>query len=145
MRIFVVQRHAATHLHYDLRLEIDGVLKSWAVPKGPPETIGVRRLAILVKDHPLEFADFEGVIPVGHGGAGTVEIWDKGWYETEGSAPAAQQFERGVMELTLRGRILDGRYSLIRMISKKKKGGKPKDEWLLAKRSGGGAVTASQR
>jgi len=103
---FVVQKHKATRLHYDLRLELDGVLKSWAVPKGPPTEPKIRRLAVAVEDHPVDYISFEGTIPKGEYGAGTVEIWDKGTFELK---------ERGdkVMSLVLHGKRLHGDYRLV--------------------------------
>jgi DNA ligase D-like protein (predicted 3'-phosphoesterase) len=115
---FVVQRHQASHLHYDFRLEMGGVLKSWAVPKGVPDESGVRRLAVQVEDHPVEYLDFAGTIPEGEYGAGTVEIWDKGNYELEQRTPDR-------LEFTLNGEKLSGGYALIHT------GGK---NWLLLKR-----------
>jgi len=111
-RIYVIQRHQATHLHWDLRLEMDGVLKSWAVPKEPPAEKGVRRLAVLVEDHPLEYADFEGVIPEGEYGAGVVEIWDKGTYRLIDRKPNKIVFE-------INGKRLKGRYCLLRFKGEK--------------------------
>ncbi|MEW6034417.1 MAG: DNA polymerase ligase N-terminal domain-containing protein [Chloroflexota bacterium] len=105
-RRFVVHRHQATHLHYDFRLELDGVLKSWAVPKGLPAEPGVKRLAVQVDDHPLEYASFSGTIPEGMYGAGTVEIWDGGGYNLVERGPDRLVFE-------LEGRKLWGRYVLV--------------------------------
>jgi len=115
---FVVQRHQARHLHYDFRLEMEGVLKSWAVPKGMPLEPGVRRLAVQVEDHPVEYIDFAGKIPESEYGAGTVEIWDKGNFKLDGKAP-------DLLEITLRGERLSGGYALIHT------GGK---NWLVIKR-----------
>jgi DNA ligase D-like protein (predicted 3'-phosphoesterase) len=119
--IFVVHEHDATHLHYDLRLEMSGVLRSWAVPKEPPEKEGVKRLAIQTEDHPLEYADFEGTISEGMYGAGTVRIWDKGSFFLEEEKEDKLLFE-------LKGKRLIGKYVLIRT---KFKG---KDSWLFFKR-----------
>ena len=119
--IFVVHEHDASHLHYDLRVEINGVLRSWAVPKEPPVTEGTKRLAIQAEDHPLEYADFEGTIPEGMYGAGTVRIWDKGEFTLENEKDNELIFE-------LKGKKLVGKYALIKT---KFKG---KDSWLFFKR-----------
>jgi bifunctional non-homologous end joining protein LigD len=119
--IFVIQEHHARRLHYDLRLESGGVLKSWAVPKGIPETTRERRLAVETEDHPYEYASFEGEIPKGHYGAGTVKIWDKGHY-------APKLWEDDKIEFTLDGERLKGRYVLVRL-----KKAEDKKDWLLLK------------
>jgi DNA ligase D-like protein (predicted 3'-phosphoesterase) len=130
--IFVIQKHAASHLHYDFRLEVEGVLKSWAVPKGPSTDPKDKRLAVPTEDHPLEYADFEGVIPEGEYGAGTVLVWDTGPYrnltEKKGEAiPLGQAVEHGHVKVWLEGKKLKGGYALTRF----RKG---KDEsWLLVK------------
>jgi DNA ligase D-like protein (predicted 3'-phosphoesterase) len=116
---FVVQRHDASRLHWDFRLEMDGVLKSWAVPKEPPTKPGLRRLAVAVEDHDLDYIDFEGVIPEGEYGAGTVEIWDKGDFELESWKPDKLVFE-------LRGEKMRGRYTLVHFTEKA-------ENWLLFK------------
>jgi len=103
---FVIQKHKATHLHFDFRLEMEGTLKSWAVPKGLPESPGAKRLAVAVEDHPLDYIDFEGIIPEGHYGAGIVEIWDRGEYEVE-----TLKEDKIVFNLT--GKRIKGRYALI--------------------------------
>jgi len=108
--IFVIQKHKAAHLHYDFRLEKDGVLKSWAVPKEPPAEEGVKRLAIQVEDHELGYASFEGQIPKGEYGAGTVEIWDKGYY-------VPLKFESKEILVELIGKKLKGAYCLIKLKS----------------------------
>jgi DNA ligase D-like protein (predicted 3'-phosphoesterase) len=110
--IYVVQKHAATHLHYDLRLEMDDVLKSWAVPKEPPVDFGVRRLAVQVEDHPVAYATFEGTIPEGEYGAGTVEIWDRGTFKL-----IDRKEDKLVVEIN--GEKLKGPYVLVRLKDKK--------------------------
>ncbi len=124
---FVVQRHRARRLHYDLRLEIDGVLVSWAVPRGPSLDPSVRRLAVLVEDHPLEYLDFEGVIPRGEYGAGDVIVWDRGTYRLARGVDAAAEMERGELHIDLFGQKLRGRMALVRT-GRRAHGG---DQWLM--------------
>ncbi len=127
-RLFVVQKHAARRLHYDLRLEMDGVLKSWAVPKGPSIRPEEKRLAVHVEDHPIEYADFEGVIPPDNYGAGAVILWDRGWYRVVKEGEPLQQLARGKLEVEFFGYKLRGRWTLARMSGKDK-------EWLLLKKA----------
>jgi bifunctional non-homologous end joining protein LigD len=126
---FVVQKHAASHLHYDFRLEADGVLKSWAVPKGPTLTSGERRLAMQVEDHPLDYFDFEGVIPAGNYGAGEVIVWDWGTYETADGGDPSEAIARGKIKLRMRGEKLRGLFTLVRMHGR----GDDDRGWLLFK------------
>jgi len=119
---FVIQEHHARTLHYDLRLERDGVLKSWAVPKGMPRTAGEKHLAVAVEDHPLEYGTFEGEIAKGEYGAGTVSIWDSGTYETK-------HWDDEKVEVVLHGRRIDGRYVLVKFLRA------GKDNWLLLRGS----------
>lgn len=120
--IFVIHKHHASHLHWDLRLEMDGVLKSWAVPKEPPVSKNVKRLAVQVEDHPIEYAKFHGVIPEGNYGAGKVEIWDKGKYVLKSRSKKKIEFH-------LKGKKLKGDYVLI----KTSYGSKPGKSWLWFK------------
>jgi len=124
--IFVVQKHQASHLHYDFRLAIDGVLKSWAVPKGPSVNPKDKRLAVMTEDHPLEYANFEGVIPEGEYGAGTVEIWDKGTWEPIGDVQTGLKQRK--LEFILHGKKLSGTWVLVGFKNDPK-------NWLLIKKS----------
>ncbi len=125
---FVVQKHAATRLHYDFRIELDGVLKSWAVPKGPSMNPADKRLAVQVEDHPFEYRTFEGSIPKGQYGGGEVIVWDNGTYEPEGDKPARQQLERGELKFKLFGEKLRGSFVLVRTRSNDSK-----PQWLMIK------------
>ncbi|ALA59070.1 DNA ligase D [Nitrospira moscoviensis] len=126
--LFVVQKHAASRLHYDFRLELDGTLKSWAVPKGPSLDPAQKRLAVHVEDHPLEYAEFEGVIPPKQYGAGTVLVWDRGTWEP--LSDPREGYRRGVLKFRLRGEKLHGGWTLVRM---HRRGGEDEDNWLLIK------------
>ena len=128
---FVVQQHSARRMHWDFRLEIDGVLKSWAVPRGPSVDPKEKRLAVQTEDHPIEYADFEGIIPAGNYGAGAVIVWDRGIYALLDDVSAADALGRGKLDLDLRGFKLHGRWALVRI-----KGGKG-NEWLLMKKPEG--------
>ncbi|MBC7873230.1 MAG: DNA ligase D [Ferruginibacter sp.] len=130
---FVVQRHEASHLHYDFRLELDGVLKSWAVPKGPSLNPSTKRLAVMVEDHPVDYISFKGIIPAGNYGAGKVEIWDNGVFEPINAAhepvsekDALQSLKKGELKFQLKGKKLKGEFVLVRLKNEEK-------NWLLIK------------
>src|SRR5213592_3601670 len=132
---FVVQKHAASHLHYDFRLELNGVLKSWAVPKGPSMNPNDKRLAMMVEDHPFAYKDFEGIIPEGNYGAGTVIIWDNGTYallEEQSKAATEKKLKadlkKGHLSFILNGKKLKGEFSLVRLHN-------TEDNWLLIKKN----------
>src|SRR5215472_10948531 len=129
---FIVQEHWARNLHFDLRLELDGVLKSWAVPKGPSVRAEEKRLAVHVEDHPLEYANFEGVIPSGNYGAGSVIVWDRGTYRSFKPESVRELYERGLLELELFGHKLGGKWTLVRTRGDK--------QWLLLKKKDAAAA-----
>jgi DNA ligase D-like protein (predicted 3'-phosphoesterase) len=128
---FVIQKHAASHLHYDFRLELDGVMKSWAVPKGPSLDPTVRRLAMEVEDHPISYNTFEGTIPQGEYGGGTVMLWDRGTYDADdggGAESLRRGYEKGELRFVMHGKRLKGGFVLARL----RRPGRP--QWLLIKR-----------
>lgn len=130
---FVVQKHAASHLHFDFRLELDGVMKSWAIPKGPSLDPAVKRLAVEVEDHPIEYNRFEGAIPAGEYGGGTVMLWDRGHYHADGDpadpiAALREGYHRGDLKFVLEGKRLKGSWVLVRT---RRPASKP--QWLLIK------------
>lgn len=127
---FVIQRHDASHLHYDFRLELGGVLKSWAVPKGPSMNTEDKRLAVQVEDHPVSYIDFEGIIPKGNYGAGEVGVWDAGKFfpvneelEKISEKDALQALEHGELKIFLKGEKIEGGFVLVRMKKDEKKTG----------------------
>src|ERR1700683_3318299 len=147
-RRFVIQKHDATRLHYDLRLELDGVFKSWAVTKGPSLDPHDRRLAVEVEDHPLAYGDFEGTIPKGEYGGGTVQLWDRGYWEPEGSMTPEWGLASGELKFSLEGERLKGSWVLVRM--KHDKTANKRANWLLIKhrdqhaRDGDGAAVLAE-
>lgn len=135
---FVIQKHAARRLHYDFRLEMDGVLKSWAVTRGPSLVPSDKRLAVHVEDHPLEYGGFEGTIPRGEYGGGTVILWDRGIWSPLNDAHKG--YAKGHLEFELEGEKLRGRWHLVRM---PKRRGEKRENWLLIKSDDEAARTAS--
>ncbi|MGH8485745.1 MAG: DNA polymerase ligase N-terminal domain-containing protein, partial [Pseudomonas sp.] len=134
---YCIQKHDASHLHYDFRLELDGTLKSWAIPKGPSLDPKVRRLAVHVEDHPLDYANFEGNIPEGHYGAGDVIVWDRGIWEPEGDPQAS--YAKGKLRFRLRGEKLSGIWNLFRTQLAGKK-----EQWMLVKSDDGQARSEAE-
>src|SRR5215470_3998919 len=125
---FFIQRHSARRLHYDLRLEMDGALRSWALPHGPTLDPSIKRLAVLVEDHPLDYGNFEGTIPSGNYGAGKVILWDRGTYEMLGDKSPEEQWKKGDLKFSLHGQKLAGEFALVRTNRNKGK------DWLLIKK-----------
>lgn len=139
-RRFVIQKHQARRLHYDLRLELGGVYKSWAITRGPSLVPGDKRLAVRVEDHPLDYGRFEGTIPRGQYGAGTVIVWDRGTWSS--TSDAARSLAKGHLEFSLKGRKLGGRWHLVRMNVGT---GAKRDNWLLIKADDGKARSRKDR
>jgi bifunctional non-homologous end joining protein LigD len=143
---YVIQKHAASHLHYDLRLELDGVMKSWAVPKGPSLDPSVKRLAMQVEDHPIEYNEFEGTIPKGEYGGGTVMVWDRGTYTYDGDDEAdpvealRRGYEKGDFKFRLDGDRLKGSWVLVRT----RRGDSRRPQWLLIKHRDDAAEPGSE-
>jgi len=136
---FVIQKHAASHLHFDLRIELDGVMKSWAVPKGPSLDPAVKRLAMQVEDHPIDYNTFEGTIPAGEYGGGTVMLWDRGTYSSDKVGPGEDPesavrdgLARGDLKINFHGKRLQGSFALVRM-KFSREGSSSKPQWLLIK------------
>lgn len=133
--IFTIQKHSASHLHYDFRLELNGILKSWAVPKGPSLDPSVKRLAMMVEDHPFDYKDFEGIIPKGNYGAGEVIVWDNGYYLPMGGSESKEEnekilnkmFRKGDIKFVMLGKKLKGEFALVNMH-------KDDNSWLLIKK-----------
>lgn len=138
--VFVVQKHAARRLHYDLRLQLDGVMKSWAVTRGPSLVPGEKRLAVRVEDHPITYNKFEGAIPAGEYGAGTVMVWDRGRWSPEGDP--ARGLRQGHLSFQLKGKKLRGGWRLVRLRTRP---GEKRNNWLLIKQRDPEARTAQQR
>jgi bifunctional non-homologous end joining protein LigD len=137
---FVIQKHDATRLHYDLRLQLDGVMKSWAVTRGPSLVPGEKRLAVQVEDHPLDYNKFEGTIPKGEYGGGTVMLWDRGHWRPEGDPHKG--LAKGHLAFHLAGQKLHGGWHLVRM---RRRPGEKRDNWLLIKQHDEAARTEQQR
>src|SRR6476646_4110847 len=137
---YVIQKHAATRLHYDLRLELDGVMKSWAVTRGPSLVPGEKRLAVETEDHPVEYNAFEGTIPKGEYGGGTVMIWDRGTWQPE--EDPRRGFQKGHLKFVLEGEKLHGGWHLVRL---RKRPGEKRDNWLLIKQHDEAERSASDK
>lgn len=137
---FVIQKHAARRLHYDLRLQLDGVMKSWAVTRGPSLVSGEKRLAVQVEDHPIDYNKFEGTIPQGEYGGGTVMIWDRGRWQPEGDPEKG--LAKGHLSFRLEGKKLHGGWHLVRM---RRRAGETRDNWLLIKQHDEDARTERDR